>query len=214
AARAGVEVLRDGVPFPRSMWGTPMPVDPAVVVVEARATGAKPWKASLVIDAAHPKALVHVPALEAIPPPSPPSSATLPPASAPPPPALPTMSKASGESARPASLRRPLGWTALGTGVASVGLGAVLGALAMNRNDEAARLCPKGPACADGHAVDLTHDAWNLATGSTVSFVAGGAFLLLGSYLWLTAPSSSGPAVRPSVIVGNGAAGAFLQGRF
>src|SRR3954471_682897 len=43
AAEKGVEVKRNGAPVPKSLWGVSEPVDPGEYVIEAHATGRKPW---------------------------------------------------------------------------------------------------------------------------------------------------------------------------
>src|SRR5258705_7891007 len=43
AVEKGVEVKRNGAPVPKSLWGVSEPVDPGEYVIEARATGRKPW---------------------------------------------------------------------------------------------------------------------------------------------------------------------------
>jgi hypothetical protein len=45
--------------------------------------------------------------------------------------------------------------------------------------------------------------AGTLATTSTVGFIAGGMGLAVGATLYLTAPTSSGPAVRVGILRGD-----------
>ena len=43
AVAKGVEVKRNGNGLPSSLWGVAVPVDPGEYIIEARASGAKPW---------------------------------------------------------------------------------------------------------------------------------------------------------------------------
>jgi hypothetical protein len=182
-APEGLELLREGTPIARSTWGSPIPIDPSVQRIEARAPGMKPWGVSVRVDAENAHAVVKVPKLEPLP---------VPPQA---PPLLPE------EPRRP--LQRPIALALLGVATASVGLGSVLGALAISNNSQAARRCPTSPACSDPTAVTLTNTANGEATASTVSFVAGGALLLAGGILFFTAPPKHPKtALRPPVSLG------------
>jgi hypothetical protein len=62
----------------------------------------------------------------------------------------------------------------------------------------------------------LNDQGRTLADVSTVTFVAGGAALVGGAALWLTAPSSASPGVAlvPFAGAGAGAHGAAVRARF
>ncbi len=64
-------------------------------------------------------------------------------------------------------------------GLAGLGLGIAFGFKAKNDADVADRFC-EGNACTTQRGVDASHDAADAAMLSTVSFIAGGALVLLG----------------------------------
>jgi hypothetical protein len=79
-----------------------------------------------------------------------------------------------------ASLRRPLGWTAIGLGVAGLGVGAALSVLAVQQSNGGSAADSEQAASARNSRVS----AYN--TGAAVSYVAGGAVLAGGvlAILW------------------------------
>jgi tetratricopeptide (TPR) repeat protein len=82
-------------------------------------------------------------------------------------------------------------------GLVGLGVGAVAGVVAMNKNNDAGKLC-NGNACTSQDAITLTSDARSAASVSTVSFIAGGALLVSGAALFLFAPTV-GPAKTGSI---------------
>ncbi len=96
--------------------------------------------------------------------------------------------------------QRPLGWVAFGLGVASVGVGSILGLVASSTWSDAKRECGTG-CLSDSPAEEKRADAETLATASTVAFAVGGAALVAGAVLLLTGPSarrSAAPRVLPT----------------
>jgi hypothetical protein len=190
-APEGIEITRDGVVVARSAWGSAIPVDPSTSRIEARAPHKKAWTAMVTVDADHPHVVLTVPPLEDTPPDA----------------------AAQYQPRRP--LQKPISLALLGGAAVSVGLGAFFGITAITKNNKAAALCPNSPSCTNPEAVKLTNDASTAATVSTIAFVAGGALLVAGAYLFVTAPSqTAAPAVHPEVAIGHGAWSASLVGRF
>lgn len=64
-------------------------------------------------------------------------------------------------------------------GLAGIGLGIAFGFKAKNDDEVADRFC-EGNACTTQRGVDASRDASDAATVSTISFIAGGALVLLG----------------------------------
>jgi hypothetical protein len=191
-AGEGLEITRDGSPVAPSSWGSAIPIDPTTSRFDARAPDKKPWTLVVTVDDAHPHALVSVPPLEDL-------HAAPQPAAAP-------------EPAR-RSLQKPVSIGLAGAGVVSIGLGVAFGVTAIAKNDTAASRCPPSNRCTDSSAVDLTSQAKNFATASTVAFAAGGALFAAGAVLFLTAPRM--PAgLRPQLALGGGTWSASLAGRF
>lgn len=156
----GLVVKRDGVALGKAAWGTPVPVDPGMHVVEATANGKKPWTTN--VDATTDKNLeVVVPALEDAP--------------------------AAPAEARPAT-QKWVGLGVAGLGLVGVTVGAVFGLAAISSNDDAKSHCRTDTLC-DAEGVSLTDTAKGQATASTLFFVLGGAALAGGAILFFTAPS-------------------------
>lgn len=74
-----------------------------------------------------------------------------------------------------------------GIGVAGIGTGAVLGVMAMQKKQDAEKLCPHD--CANQTGVDAWHSATTMGTVSTIAFAAGGALLAGAAVLWFTSPT-------------------------
>lgn len=76
------------------------------------------------------------------------------------------------------------------TGIAAGIVGGVFGGLAMSTNDDASQHCAKDqPEICDAKGVELGSTASEQATVSTVMISVGGAALLGGIILWVTAPT-------------------------
>jgi hypothetical protein len=115
------------------------------------------------------------------------------------------------------STRRTLAVVSAGIGVVGVGLGAAFGVYASSsqnreRSDCSSLACTNYP-----QALEDYDTAKKDATGSTIAFVAGAAFLAAGALLWLTAPGE--PAVSPAgarslrlALASVGAGGGFVVG--
>ena len=90
------------------------------------------------------------------------------------------------------SWQRPTALVAMGLGVAGVGVGAVLGGLAIAKNGKSNEdnHCDAADLC-DATGVALRQDALGLGTASTAALIAGGVVATGGAVLFFTAPSSA-----------------------
>ena len=84
--------------------------------------------------------------------------------------------------------QKVLAIVAAGIGVAGVATGSVFGVMAMQKKDDAEKLCPDQ--CADKKGTDAWSDAKQAGTFSTIGFVVGGVGLAGAAVLWFTAPSA------------------------
>ncbi|HEY4177211.1 MAG TPA: hypothetical protein VGM90_10280 [Kofleriaceae bacterium] len=115
--------------------------------------------------------------------------------------------------------RRTYGLITGGVGAAAVITGVTLGLVARSRYNSAIDGCDTSgpsPVCDDNHYAKAT-DARSLATAGTVIGVAGGAVVLVGVYLWLSAPKDNEHAERSVTLlpdISPGAAGFAAVGRF
>ncbi len=224
-ARAGLQILRDGVAVSAEELGLPVPVDPGdhAVVVTGPGHPARTFTAHVGPD--HPSASVSVDSLDATsskpppslpfpPPPSltpPPAAATIPAPATPPEPPPPDAT--TGDSG---STRRWIGFGLGGAGVVGLGAGAVLGILAKSQVDQSNKPggCDSTDHCTSQGLSDRKQ-AESLATGSTVAFIAGGVLLATGAVIYLTAPhgtNGAGVVVVPAPMAGGG--GALLRASF
>ena len=64
ASDQGLELKKDGVPFGAAQWGSALPTDAGIHVIEARAPSKQPWKTSIEVTANGKTVTVVVPPLE------------------------------------------------------------------------------------------------------------------------------------------------------
>ena len=185
-AEAGLEITRDGIVLGTPLWGSAIPVDSGEHVVRASAPGKVAWTGTVRVDAEGKTESIAVPRLAdaAV---SEPEAAAQPGPMSPKAAASPVLETGSG------SLQPVLGFTSLGLGAVSLGVGVVFMVKRGNALDERDELCPNNR-CANQDEItkvnDLTDDAKQAATLGTIGLVAGGVFATAGVVLILTSPSS------------------------
>ncbi|HEX3770256.1 MAG TPA: tetratricopeptide repeat protein [Polyangiaceae bacterium] len=191
---------------PPSLYGEAVPVDPGEHTLEATAPGKKPWSATVHVGKDGDAATVTVPALEDV------EAAPAPVAQAPMPGPIPP----EPAPARP-SWPTAAGWISAGAGVVGVGVGVAFGLLTESKNSDAKSVCPTSMNCTPS---DVTHyasdqsDAKTDRTIAIVGFAAGGAALVAGAALLLTAPRSHEAAMQIVPLVAPGRMGASMAARF
>jgi tetratricopeptide (TPR) repeat protein len=116
------------------------------------------------------------------------NAASPPPADAVPPPASSAPTEAS-----PGAGMRTAGVVVGVVGLLGVGTSFALGAAAKSKNNDANAAC-SGSVCQTQAGVDAAHSAGSFATGSTIAFAAGLAFVAGGIVLYIAAPSHSSGA--------------------
>jgi hypothetical protein len=218
-----LEIRRDETVVRRPAWGMAMPVDPGAHVVSAVAPGKRAWSTTVTLTAGGAVVSVVVPELEreppAIPPPVIAPAVSVEPTivAAPPPSRGPIVTPdvpAQDEAPSFGSVaRRPIGVATLGVGAAGVVVGAVAGAIAVSKHDQASAYCT-GTLCHDPRGITLNDESAHAGTISTIAFVTGGVGLAAFGVLWWIAPrtSTSGLSVVPRA--GTRSAGIFLDGTF
>jgi serine/threonine-protein kinase len=192
----GLSVRRGPEELSPAVFGAAIPVDPGKHRVVASAPGYLPYQTEVEVASNGESVEVSIPALlpdpnaqkeakAAEPEPEPARSevAPLPPAPPPPP---------------PGKAQRMTGLILGGVGLVGFGVGGVFGLMAIDRNNEA--FSSSGGNCGDvecppGPGNDLINEAYDLATVSTIAFIAGGAFAATGAVLYLTAPKGMEPQV-------------------
>jgi hypothetical protein len=209
-APVGMVVKRDDAVIEHSEWGNAIPIDAGPHLLIATAPGYVPWTSNVDIAQDGLEVSVVVPQLEAlVGPPSayaaPPSTETAPKtapealASAPP----------AGEPPRHSSgTQRTIGLLVGSAGLASLGVGAALGAVAISKYH--ASQSTMGSDCEFGNptvcepqvvpqVVGERNDARTAGDVATWTLGAGAAALIAGAVIWFTAPrgtkEGSGPGV-------------------
>ena len=105
--------------------------------------------------------------------------------------------------------QRTLAYVVGGVGLVGLGLGTFLGLHAKATYDDASSLahCKAGPSSCDAIGVAKGEDAHAQGNVATAAFIAGGALVVGGIFLAITAPKAGGVSVRPTA----GAGGAGLR---
>jgi hypothetical protein len=195
----GVEVKLDGNVLDPTVLGTPVPVDPGKHTIDASAKGKKSFATTVDVSDRARSPSVEIPALESEPDKG--ASVTPPGGGDKYPP--PDENKSDG------STQRILGIAGMGLGGAGIIMGSIFGLRASSKWSETKDHCT-GIDC-DRTGVELAAQAKNAGTVSTISFIAGGVFLVGGAALFFTAPSAP---KKNDVTVGVGLGNLTLRGSF
>lgn len=185
-AAPGLVVKRDGVVVAAGAWGTPLPLDPKIYLVEVTAPGKTAWSQNVTVGPAAATEVVTVPALadDA----TPRSDEGAPPSD-------------GGARRSDGSAQRIAGFAIGGVGVLGVAIGAVTGIMAIGKEKDSRDKCPIDP-CPTSEGYQANEDARSLARVSTIAFVAGGIAVAAGAVVWLTAPrAGAAPKTTASVRV-------------
>jgi hypothetical protein len=198
---AGLVVKRDGEVVGEGQYGVAVAVDPGKHVVEASAPGKKTWTDSRVVTGEGATSTLKVEALVV----DPNASAT----------AATTDHGVGPEPTggeKKGSPLKTVGLVVGGLGIVGIGVGSVMGILAIGKNNDANNgHCDKTSNLCDSTGLGMRSDAVTFGNVSTVGFIAGGVLLAGGATLWLLAPSSS---VQAAPAVGTSGGGIVVRGRF
>lgn len=193
------EVKLDGNELDSAVLGTPVPVDPGKHTIDASAKGKKPYSTTVEVSEKNKAPSVDIPALEEEPAPA----------------ATPSSSSQKqidppDEDESGGASRKIVGIAVGAVGLAGVGIGSFFGIRASEKWKEAKTRCNTNYEC-DQTGVDLTDQARSSGNIATIGFIAGGALLVAGVVLFVTAPSGK-PANKVNVGVGPGSV--MLGGSF
>jgi hypothetical protein len=168
------------VVVPSASWNAPLPVDPGPLRIEARAPGKKPWRTQMNV--------VEGPASQAI------EVAQLQDAPAPPP--SPASSSDFGQAKTPT--QRIVGYVMGAAGIVALGAGGYFGYRAYSLNKDSKGECRnEDPNACTMTGVGQREDAKSAAVVSTILTAGGGALVVGGLTLVLTAPSSAQTSDAP-----------------
>lgn len=164
---AGLSVVRDGVLLGEAQLGEPVPVDAGAHEVVVSAPDHKPWKKRVEVVADGVNVVVEAGAPTAI--------VKLP---------------EQGAAAPAATWQKPLALGVIGLGAAAAGVGAALGALALDKNSQSNQGHCNAEGFCDAAGADLRNDARAFGNVSTAAIIAGGALLAGGAVLLVVAPGA------------------------
>jgi hypothetical protein len=182
SAEAGAAVTLDEEPILSGAFGTPIPLDPGDHVVRAAAPGKKPFVESFAVQAGASQRTIHIPALAADVPTSPPPA----------PYAAPSEPAPAAETGS----RRTFAWVVGSAGMAAVGVGAYFGVRAFSEKSTVQNECDRTMQCTPT-GVDAKSSLSTSETVSTAAIIGGVAAMGAGVYLWLSGgPRHSGSPQR------------------
>jgi hypothetical protein len=168
--QAGIEVRRDGERVADDQISSPVPIDPGKHVVEARAPGKKAWSREVEIRGEHDTATVTITLDDDVGALAPVQPAATPPSDA---------------------TQRTIALLTGAVGVAAIGAGAFFGLRASSKHADAKPFCAPDESVCKQQGLDLINEAKSAATISTIAFSLGGAALIAGIVLYVTAPRES-----------------------
>jgi len=214
----GLQLRRNAVLISTELSGTPSPVDPGEVVVDASAPGHLPFSTKVKV-AIKARVVVTIPLLAASPDAAPaaaPTAASQDGAS--PLPVAPATAQAGNpppaQSPAPAQAERasPIPWVVAGAGVVALGIGTYFGFRAISKANDAEELCPNGH-CLDESGETAADDAHSAAKISNVSFALGAVAVATGAVLYFTLPTKKGTQVGVLPMFEPSSVGLALRGR-
>ena len=193
-----LQVIRDGRPVGRGLWGTAVPVDPGEHVIEVSAPGRETWRGTVAVPEGGGSTVITAPVLRPV---------EAPPRTAP----------APSPSASFWSAQRVAGAALGGVGLVGGVVGAVFGARAVARMSDSEALCRQGePDTCAAQGLTLRQEADSAATAANVAFVIGGVALAGGVVLFATGAPSSAKATTAALRFtgGTGSGSVTLSGRW
>lgn len=194
AAQApGLSVRLDGEVLEPSLYGTDVFVDPGPHTVEATASSGEPFRATSTLAERAVRRIV-----------VPPFAGR---------PAVAAEQHPTPHNDGPVLTPRTLGKVLMGAGVVGVGIGAVFGVQAIQKSSDAKSLCDPA-ACTDPRALSVNDDAKSAATLSTIAFALGGAALIGGGVVWLTAKPAKPAPVTAAPVLAPGQVGFAARASF
>lgn len=235
----GLAINCDDRPLDSALWNQPQPIDGGDHVIAAQADGREAWRTVAHVPAEHGQIRVELPRLPELTRPAPAprepgapreSGAPRQPVVAPREPVapLPSSSVAQPPRALPQADRDAMAPPSIfttrrmiGVGVAAVGvggavLGAVLGASARGKQNDALALCPDGPACPRADAANaLVRTGHRQALEANLAFGIAAAAAIGAGALWFTGAPDAEPSRRITVVpaLAPGWAGIAVMGR-
>jgi serine/threonine-protein kinase len=211
-ALPGLRIKRDGADTGLGIIGSAVPADPGPSKIDVTAPDHESFSVTVRVQPGG-RQTVLIPTLAVVEGPRP-VDAAVPLAAAPPPEQkndqAPVAPAAPAADENPGGTQRVIGLVLAGGGLVGLGLGTYFGLRAIDKEKQADEKCSP-TLCQEKADYENSDQAHSAATGSTISFVAGGALLAAGAVVFFTAPSKSS-SVGLSPVVGPGFAGLRIGG--
>ncbi len=210
-APPGLVLTVDDATIPAASWGTPLPFDPGVKHVSAKAPGYREWSSDFELPKGPVKRTLRVPELVPLPPeaqagePSPLLSAT----------SSPPMQEAPDAAGTQAAL----GYVTGGTGLVALTVAGAIAYRAYGLNQDSFAQCAKDdPNACTERGKQLRDEAARYGSWATIVGGIGGGLAVTGLVLVLTAPNSKKAHARQGVRLSAGVtpdtAGVSMSGVF
>lgn len=202
----GLSIRVNRAEIPQPSWGTALPFDPGQVTIKVSAPGYQEWSTQVVVPVGPDQTTVTIPPLKAVP--RAPTKASAPTGAA-----AATMKEPEGSSTA-----TTLGYVAGGVGLAGLAAAGVLGYRAYSLNQDSLDLCAQDdPNACTTEGKELRDRAAGYGAISTIVGGVGGALLVTGVVLVLTAPSESeaarqSPRFQVAAIADRDRAGLSVRG--
>jgi len=193
----GFAILRNGAPVPVAQWDKPISLNPGKYQIEVSAVDKKPWKTTVEIKAEKDTTLEIKPPWND-------------------PPAIENSSGTSGTSPSgngsdspnpPSSTLRAIGIAGISLGAVGVGIGAILGGVAVAKNSASdSGLCNASNVC-NQEGFDLRTEARAYGNLSTTALVVGSVLLASGVVLVVVGGKNTSEKTQASLWVGPSSVG-------
>ncbi len=185
----GFTLMQGDKPVDAALFNVPIPMDPGEHVIQASAPGHNSWQTTLKVAATAERQTLHIPPLQPV---------AVEPVAAPEPSPAPTpapeterpLPPATAQDSSDGSGQRTLGVVVGGVGLVGIGVGAMFGLQAKDKDDEAAEFC-EAERCFDERGQSASDDAQSAALIANISYGVGAAALIGGVILYLTAPDGA-----------------------
>lgn len=194
SAVEGLQIRADGALVDPALWGTPVPVNAGERVLQLSAPGKLARTVRVTVAGNAAVTTYRVEPLD-----DDPAQTAAGGVGASPSAADPYGSPRADSGTDPGATQRTLGWVTGGLGVVGLGFGLVFELQRSSKVSDRAAICPTGKGCSadeDARVNALNDEVSQAATLETIAFTAGGALLVGGVVLLLTAPSPRAAAAQ------------------
>jgi serine/threonine-protein kinase len=193
---AGFVLHQNGRAIPEATWGSAVPIDPGEHTIDASSPGRQTWKTVVHVEAKPGTTMVTVPILAD----------------------APVLGASTTEGSRWGA-QRIAGVVTGGAGIVGLIVGTAFGVLTLKKSSgsKSGGHCDADLVTCDATGLQLQHDARTTANVANVALAVGGAALIGGVVLFVTAPGGAAKAPAASRIkvgpsLGAGSAGLLAEG--